>query len=91
MAREIVVDVSDLEAPQPFEVVLKQLKILGPGEYIHMLHRKQPLPLLQVLEENGYAAVMHKGDSRPWEIFIWNTADPLSNEYCRSHFAPDSS
>ena len=91
MVREIVVDVSDLEAPQPFEVVLKQLKRLGSGEYIRMLHRKQPLPLLQVLEENGYAAVMRKGDHIPWEIFIWNTADPLSNEYCRSRFAPDSS
>ena len=91
MVREIVIDVSDLEAPQPFEEILKQLKVLGSGEYIHMLHRKQPLPLLQMLEENGYAAVMRNGDSKPWEIFIWNTADPLSNEYCRSHFTPDSS
>ena len=89
MVREVVIDVSELEAPQPFEEVLRQIKRLRPGEYIHMLHRKQPLPLLQLLEENGYVAVMRKGDKRPWEIYIWNTSDPLSSEYCRNHFVSE--
>jgi len=90
MVKEIIIDVSELEAPQPFEEVLKRLKGLRPGEYIHMLHRKQPLPLLQILEENGYASIMREGQNRPWEIIIWNKSDPQSNEYCRNHFKTTS-
>ena len=90
MVREILINASEMEAPQPFEEVLKRVKELQPDEYIHMLHRKQPLPLVQLLEENGYAIIIREGQSTPWEIFIWNKSEPLTNHYCQIHFKSES-
>ena len=90
MVREILINASEMEAPQPFEEVLKRLKTLQPDQYIHMLHRKQPLPLVQLLEQNGYVVSMREGQTIPWEIFIWRKSDPLANQYCQTHFKVDS-
>ncbi len=86
MAREIILDVSELEPPQPFEEVLKQLRKLQAGEYIKMLHRKQPLPLIQLLHENGYAVSMSNSPSGLWEIIIWKMSDPVSAADCNTQF-----
>ncbi len=86
MAREIILDVSELEPPQPFEEALKQLRKLPAGAYLRMLHRKQPLPLIQLLHENGYVVSMSNDPSGRWEIIIWNKSDPVSAAYCDTQF-----
>ena len=83
---ELIVDVSDEEAPKPFELVLERIAQLNQGEYIRMLHRKQPLPLIQVLEKNGYGCKMSPGQQSQWEIIIWNKQDILADKFCTSGF-----
>ena len=51
MPKEILIDVSEYVAPQPFEKVIELLSQMKTGEYIRMLHRKKPLPLLQFIQE----------------------------------------
>lgn len=53
MPKELFIDVSEYEPPQPFEEVMQLLMKMKTGEYIRMLHRKKPLPLLQILQDNG--------------------------------------
>ena len=82
---ELLIDVSDEEAPKPFELVLGRIEHLKQGEYIRMLHRKQPLPLIQMLEENGYECKMSPGQQTKWEIIIWNKQDSLTHEFCTAN------
>ncbi len=98
MPKELLIDVSEYEAPQPFEEVIQLLSQMKAGEYIRMLHRKKPLPLLQFLNENGYdykaGTVQNKIDiseessidSVSWEIMIWSKKDSSVNEYCLNAF-----
>jgi len=94
MPNELLIDVSEYEAPQPFEEVIKLVVNINDGEYIRMLHRKQPLPLYQLLNERGFAYICNKkntkslGDSlNQWEIIIWNKSDTSVNDYCLKSFS----
>lgn len=84
--RELLIDVSEDEPPKPFDIVLQQVERLKKGEYIRMLHRKQPLPLIQILEENGYECKIFSGRQTEWEIIIWHKQDLLTHEFCTLSF-----
>ena len=101
MPKELFIDVSEYEAPQPFEEVIQLLLKLKVGEYIRMLHRKKPLPLLQFLQENGFDFNVRQNqllsdNEAPlnaasnvnvlWEIIIWNKKDTSVNQYCLNTF-----
>ena len=53
--QEILIDVRELEHPEPLEKVMAAVNTLTLGEYIHMIHRKLPRPLLNILKNNGFA------------------------------------
>ena len=42
---ERVLDVSDLEPPEPLERILDALDQLGTGDWLHVRHRREPFPL----------------------------------------------
>ncbi|MCU7836036.1 MAG: DUF2249 domain-containing protein [gamma proteobacterium symbiont of Taylorina sp.] len=86
-AKELLIDVSEYEAPRPFEEVVKLVSQLKSGEYIRMLHRKEPLPLIQMLQENGYECRMFPGQQVEWEIIIWNSQDISVQEFCLMNFS----
>jgi len=88
--KELLIDVSDYEAPEPFEAVLKLTSQIKNGEYIRMLHRKQPLPLLQMLQENGYEYRMFPGQQTEWEIIIWHSQDLPVKDFCLMKFSNTS-
>ena len=66
------------------------------GEYIRMLHRKKPLPLLQLLQEHGFNFIVNEllnnttptsvANSESWEIIIWIKKDNRVNDYCTTQF-----
>jgi len=58
---ELFIDVSEYEHPEPFEKVIELLLKMEQGQYVRMHHRKKPLPLLQFLQEHGFAFLVHQG------------------------------
>ncbi|HKK14055.1 MAG TPA: DUF2249 domain-containing protein [Gammaproteobacteria bacterium] len=76
MDREIRLDVSALAAPEPLERVLEALETLQPGQYVRMLHRREPFPLYGMLTEDGFLYLTRPGQSAAYEIFIWHREDP---------------
>ena len=74
-AHERRLDVRELEPPEPLERALAALPGLGPGEYLHMLHRREPLLLYELLESQGFRHCVREGPEAPWEIFIWREGD----------------
>ncbi len=79
---ELFINVSEYDAPKPFEKVLQLVAEMKDGEYIRMLHRKKPLPLVQMLQENGFECRILPGQQTQWEIIIWNINDSSTADYC---------
>ncbi len=77
-ARERRLDVSDLEPCEPLERTLAAAGELGPGEYLRVLHRREPLPLFPMLEKLGCAWRCRPGTVTPYEVLVWRADDPVA-------------
>jgi len=84
-ARERRLDVSDLEPPEPLQRVLTALDDLGDGEYLHMLHRREPFLLYPELENRGFCYLTTFDGDYDCEVLIWRDGDRLAERACRDH------
>lgn len=75
MATEILLDVSELEPPEPLVLAMDAARDLQAGEYVHMLHRRDPCLLYAQLEQHNYQHRQRKGVSAAVELFIWRKGD----------------
>lgn len=72
---EQLLDVSDLEAPEPLLKAIDALQALPAGDYLRFCHRMKPCHLYQFLEENGFCADTRQGQRSACEVFIWQQHD----------------
>lgn len=54
----IILDVSELEAPEPMRVILTSLSKLQRGHFLLVKHRKEPFPLYPKIIELGFEFVV---------------------------------
>ena len=80
MEQERVLNVSELEPPEPMERALEATEILAPGQYLRILHNREPFPLYTILEENGYKHRIREGQETLFEIFIWRKDDRIAEK-----------
>lgn len=52
--KQISINVSQLEAPEPMRQILMALGQLQSGQYLTVSHRKDPVPLYRKLDEMGF-------------------------------------
>ncbi|WP_348698373.1 DUF2249 domain-containing protein [Duganella fentianensis] len=71
---EVVIDVSGLEPPEPMVRVLEALDLLAADGRLRVLIDRQPVPLYQVLQRNGYSHLTSARDDGRYEVLIWITA-----------------
>lgn len=83
MAPETLLDVSMLEPPEPMERVLAAVDELKRGDYLHLLHRREPFPLYPILEEMGFAYVTRPGHITAYEVFVWRRGDLSAEQEAR--------
>lgn len=76
----IVVDVSELEPPEPMTVILTALARLGDGNCLLVKHRRQPFPLYEKLREQGwgYRCIVHSDEDI--SLYIYRETDQLQFE-----------
>jgi len=72
---ERLLEVSDLPPPEPLERALQAVDSLVPGEYLRMLHRREPRLLFPELQRRGCAWHMQAGRESAFEIYIWRRED----------------
>ncbi len=75
MAKEVLLDVSELEPPEPLELTLEAAERLKPGQYLRMLHRRDPCLLYGNLDNNGFKYYQRQGSTTAVELFIWREND----------------
>ena len=71
----VVVDVSELEPPEPMTVILTALDRLDKGCCLLVQHRRQPFPLYNKLLEQGwsYHCQVHSDDNI--SLYIYRDVD----------------
>lgn len=68
---ERVLDVRDLEPPEPLERVLTEMDTLQAGERLLMVHRREPCMLYPILQREGFAHKTTITDDGEYHILIW--------------------
>ena len=69
-AEKIFLDARELEHPIPLERAIAAIRELGEGNYFYMIHRKNPIPLIELAKEQGFS-VLNKEDAQgTWHILI---------------------
>jgi hypothetical protein len=78
MSAARVLDVSELAPPEPMERILAELDSLAAGEFLRVLHRREPWPLFPLLEQRGFAHAMRPCQPPGFAILIWRATDPVA-------------
>jgi hypothetical protein len=66
-----VIDVSDLEPPEPMNRILDELMDMGRGDWLRVHHSREPFPLYNMLKSMGYCWLTTRGKMVAFEIIIW--------------------
>ncbi len=75
MAAEKFLDVNFLEPPEPLERILSALDTLSPGCYLRVWIHREPFPLYEILEREGFSHAIRTGRRCAYELFIWRRGD----------------
>lgn len=65
----ILLDTRELDHPVPLERAIEAFKKLTEGEVIHMIHRREPIPLFEIILKNGGHYLSYEEDT-VWHIYI---------------------
>jgi len=75
MATEVLFDVSELAPPDPLTLTLAAFEQLTPGQYLRMLHRRDPCLLYGNLDNNHFKYLQREGSTTAVELFVWREGD----------------
>ena len=75
ISAEILLDVSGMEPPEPLVKTLQAAAQLKPGQYLHILHRRNPCLLYGNLDNNHFRYIQRPGLTAAVEVFIWPEND----------------
>ena len=67
---KILLDAREMEHPIPLQLALNHLQSMKQNDYLYMLHRKKPIPLIEVAKEKAFAHLIEQDDKETWHILI---------------------
>jgi TusA-related sulfurtransferase len=63
-------DARELEHPKPLEEAIKALRELDNDSYFYMIHRKNPIPLINLAQKENFSLVSYEEKEDTWHILI---------------------
>ncbi len=76
-----LLDTREFDHPLPLEKVVEAFRVLQGSEVIHMIHRREPVPLFEILIRNGGFYRCVQDDAGVWHIFITRDATIVLEDY----------
>jgi len=67
---KILLDARELEYPKPLQISIEYLSEMKSNEYLYMLNRKNPIPLLEIAKGRGFQYLSHQDSNEIWHIII---------------------
>ena len=90
MTAVITLDVSELEPPRPMQEICQILTNLHQGQLLHVKHRREPVPLFSILEQQQFDYRHTEEGEGKHHIRIWHKGDKLAlNSLMRHSDATD--
>jgi uncharacterized protein (DUF2249 family) len=80
-------DVSMLEPCEPLERTLEAVQQLSSGDFLHVMHRREPHLLYPLLEKSGFVWHCVEERSDQYAIYIWRESDQVAGKEATSHFS----
>jgi len=77
---KIILDARELEHPKPLEQAIHALRDLNNTNYFYMIHRKNPIPLLDLASEQHFQTLSKEVEKGVWHILICTNPDINLNE-----------
>jgi len=81
--KEITLDARELEHPKPLELAMKALRELDEESYFYMTHRKNPVPLLDLANEQHFQILNKEDQYGIWHILICKTSKINLKDFIR--------
>ncbi len=83
---KIGLDARELEHPKPLEFAMKALMELDDNNYFYMIHRKNPVPLLDLASEQNLNIFTKEDKNSNWHIIICKSSlIDLSELFTQDH------
>jgi len=80
---ERLIDVRELEPCEPLERTLAAVDALAAGDFLHVIHRREPHLLFPLLRERNLAwRLSHSAEGR-YDIYIYRSDDTESGNRVR--------
>lgn len=79
--KKILLDAREMAHPKPLELGINILKKLDDESYLYMLHRKHPVPLIDLAQEQNFQVLTYQDSQEIWHILITNNKDVNLNKY----------
>ena len=76
----IELDVSELLPPEPMHTICAQLPDLQHGQFLHIIHRREPVPLYQILSEQAFDYLHVEAAHGVHHIWIWHQGDEQAQQ-----------
>lgn len=67
---KITLDAREMEHPIPLQLALGHLQKMGQEEYLYMIHRKKPIPLIELAKEKEFLYLVKQDTQEVWHILI---------------------
>lgn len=68
--KKIFFDAREMEHPEPLEKSMKIIQSLDENSYLYMLHRKNPLPLIDLAKKHLLNVLTQEDENNLWHILI---------------------
>ena len=68
--KKIFFDAREMEHPEPLEKSMKIIQSLDENSYLYMLHRKNPLPLIDLAKKQLLNVLTKEDANQQWHILI---------------------
>ena len=73
--KKIFFDAREMEHPEPLEKSMKIIQSLDDNSYLYMLHRKNPLPLIDLANKHLLNVLTKEDANQQWHILICKNQD----------------
>jgi len=73
--KKITLDARELEHPKPLELAMKALRELDEESYFYMVHRKNPIPLIDMASEQNLQVLNREDGDGNWHILICRSSN----------------
>ncbi|MCB4765840.1 MAG: DUF2249 domain-containing protein [Sulfurovum sp.] len=80
--KKIFFDARELEHPIPLERSIAILRELGKVNFFYMIHRKNPIPLIDMVSEQGFMVLNKEDKNGIWHILITHNPELNLEELC---------